>query len=151
MNRLFWNVTYNDPGRWRDVYAISGPRLGWFQGIRATFGGFAVGSPKLKLERIDGIAELQAMRDPLNDRTDINFLRTKGGLIAFTKVRLEVYAIPFRNAEWQIEHHADTANHARLDVLIQRENESMRLVMVGAPSTASRMLRWLDRVARADL
>jgi len=148
MNNRFWNVTYNDPGRWRDVYAISGPRLSWVEGFSDTLKGFPVGSPKLELKGIDGLTELQNLRAGLNDRTHINFLRTKGGLIAFTKVRLEVYAIPIRNTEWRVERIIDASNCVQLVMHIQRDGVTMRLMMAGATSTVSRMQIWLQRADR---
>ena len=33
---MVWNVTYNDPGRWREVYAVAGPKWGWLEGLIAT-------------------------------------------------------------------------------------------------------------------
>jgi len=148
MNNRFWNVTYNDPGRWRDVYAISGPRLSWGEGFAATLKGHPLGSPKLELAGIDGLTELQNLRAELNDRTHVNFLRTKGGLIAFTKVRLEVYAIPIRNSEWRIERITDTNYGEQLVMHIQRDGVTMRLMMAGATSTLSRMQIWLERADR---
>jgi len=149
MNHGFWNVTYNDPGRWREVYGISGPRLSWREGIQATLKGFPLGSPKLDLERIEGLPELQALRDALNDRTDINFLRTEAGLIAFTKVRLEVYAIPIQNGEWHVEFIDEVANRAQIVLHVQRDGAAKQLVMAGAASTVSRMADWLERAARS--
>ena len=93
---MYWNVTYNDPNRWKAVYKASGGRLPWWRGVRETFAGLPVGSPKLDLVRVEGITELQELRADLSERTAINFSRTTAGLIAFTKVRLEVYAVPMR-------------------------------------------------------
>ena len=99
--KMHWNVTYNDPNRWNEVYAICGTQWSWRQGIRQAWSGQPLGSPKLDLLQVKGIIELQAMRDELNHRTPINFLRTTKGVIAFTKVRLEVYAIPIEESELQ--------------------------------------------------
>ena len=44
---MYWNVTYNDPNRWKAVYKASGGRLPWWRGVRETFAGLPVGSPKL--------------------------------------------------------------------------------------------------------
>ena len=57
--------------------------------------------PKLDLVRVEGITELQELRADLSERTagPSIFSRTAAGLIAFTKVRLEVYAVPMRWSE----------------------------------------------------
>ena len=31
---MYWNVTYNDPNRWKAVYEASGGRLPWWRGVR---------------------------------------------------------------------------------------------------------------------
>ena len=33
---MVWNVTYNDPARWREVYGVAGPKWGWLEGLIAT-------------------------------------------------------------------------------------------------------------------
>lgn len=145
-HRFFWNVTYNDPGRWQEVYAQSGPRLGWLAGMRATLAGFPVGSPKMVLERVEGLEELQAMHDAVHDRTPINFLRTQHGVVAFTKVRLEVYAIPMRTTEWEIDSPVDRDGRTVLHVGFQRDGRKIRLTMSGSTAQTSAMHRWLQRV-----
>ena len=42
---MYWNVTYNDPNRWKAVYEASGGRLPWWRGVRETFAGLPVGPP----------------------------------------------------------------------------------------------------------
>ena len=32
---MYWNVTYNDPNRWKAVYKASGGRLPWWRGVLA--------------------------------------------------------------------------------------------------------------------
>ena len=45
---------------------------------------------------MEGITELQELREDLSERTAINFSRTSAVDCLHTKVRLEVYAIPMR-------------------------------------------------------
>ena len=99
---MHWNVTYNDPNRWKEVHAICGPKWPWMDAMRQTLKGRPLGSPKLDLVGLEGLSDLQSMRDDLTHRTPVNFQRTQGGVMAFTKVRLEVYAIPIRRQE--LEH-----------------------------------------------
>ena len=140
---MYWNVTYNDPNRWKAVYEVSGGRLPWWRGVRETFAGLPVGSPKLDLVRVEGITELQELREDLSERTAINFSRTAAGLIAYTKVRLEVYAVPMCWSEqlncWQ---------EGALVVQFQRGAESVRLHMQGSASDEANFRAWFARVAQ---
>ena len=140
---MFWNVTYNDPNRWKAVYEASGGKLSWWRGVRETFGGLPVGSPKLDLIRVEGITELQELRQGLSERTAINFSRTSAGLIAYTKVRLEVYAIPMRWSE-QLIHSQEGA----LVVQFQRGSEIIRLHMKGSASAEANFRAWFARAAQ---
>ena len=140
---MYWNVTYNDPNRWKAVYEASGGRLPWWRGVRETFAGLPMGSPKLDLVRVEGITELQELREDLSERTAINFSRTAAGLIAYTKVRLEVYAVPMCWSEqlncWQ---------EGALVVQFQRGAESVRLHMQGSASDEANFRAWFARVAQ---
>ena len=69
---------------------------------------------------MEGITELQELRADLSERTAINFSRTAAGLIAFTKVRLEVYAVPMRWSEQLI-----CSQEGALVVQFQRGAESV--------------------------
>jgi hypothetical protein len=140
---MYWNVTYNDPNRWKAVCEASGGRLPWWRGVRETFAGLPVGSPKLDLVRVEGITELQELRADLSERTAINFSRTAAGLIAFTKVRLEVYAVPMRWSEQLI-----CSQEGALGVQFQRGAESVRLHMQGSASAAANFQAWFARAAQ---
>ena len=140
---MYWNVTYNDPNRWKAVYKASGGRLPWWRGVRETFAGLPVGSPKLDLVRVEGISELQELRADLSERTAINFSRTTAGLIAYTKVRLEIYAVPMRWSEQLI-----CSKEAALVVQFQRGAESVRLHMQGSASAEANFRSWFTRAAQ---
>ena len=140
---MFWNVTYNDPNRWKAVYEAGGGRLPWWTGVRETFRGLPVGSPKLDLIRVEGITELQELRQGLSERTAINFSRTSAGLIAYTKVRLEVYAIPMRWNEQLV-----CSQEGAVVVQFQRGAESVRLHMLGSASAGANFRAWFARAAQ---
>lgn len=139
---MHWNVTYNDPNRWKEVHAFAGPRLPWCKGIRETVAGRSLGSPKLDLVHITGIPELQALRDGLSERTAINFLRTAEGLIAFTKVRLEVYAIPIH---WNEA--VSCTQQGDLTVAFERDGHRVELFMRGSKSAEARFRNWFEQAA----
>lgn len=88
----YWNLTYNDPGRWAEVHAISGAPLNFFQSIKA--GG--TGSPRAVLVK-SGISELDELLAATSVIKYCNFERTANGMVMYVRVRLEVYGIPFRN------------------------------------------------------
>ena len=145
--KMHWNVTYNDPNRWNEVYAICGMRWSWRQGIRQAWSGQPLGSPKLDLRQVKGIDELQAMRDELIHRTPVNFLRTTKGLIAFTKVRLEVYAIPIGESELQrleVIENQEEPGTSTLVLEFLREAQSVQFFMQGPSAAVIRMEAWLS-------
>ncbi len=88
----YWNLTYNDPGRWAEVHAISGTPLNFFQSIKA--GG--TGSPRAILSK-SGNLELDELLESTSVIKYCNFERTSNGMIMYVRVRLEVYGIPLRN------------------------------------------------------
>lgn len=139
---MFWNVTYNDPNRWKAVYEAAGPRISGWQGICETLRGRPVGSPKLDLLVLDGIPELESMQQGVNERMPINFQRTRAGLVAYTKVRLEVYAIPFR---WN-EGVQCTPNGA-LEVQFCRDDREVRLAMRGSNAVEKNFRSWFAHAA----
>lgn len=145
--KMHWNVTYNDPNRWNEVYAVCGARWSWRQGIHQAWSGQPLGSPKLDLRQVKGIDELQAMRDVLNHRTPVNFLRTTKGLIAFTKVRLEVYAIPIGESELQrleVIENQEEPGTSTLVLEFLREAQSVQFFMQGPSAAVIRMEAWLS-------
>lgn len=106
----FWNLTYNDPDRWREVYEISGKPAGFWKAIRSG----ATGSPRGVIKTCSS----NEMNDLLGATSAIkycNFQSTEAGAILFVRVRLEVYGLPIRrktihsiefseskeNASWQ--------------------------------------------------
>ena len=137
-----WNVTYNDPNRWKAVFDAAGPRLTWCQGIRETLRGRPVGSPKLDLLSVEGIPELEELRRTINERTVVNFQRTQGGLVAYTKVRLEVYAIPFRWSEG-----VRCTSEGPLELRFLRENREVRLAMRASRSVEKNVRSWFAKAA----
>ena len=140
---MYWNVTYNDPNRWKAVHEASGGRLPWWRGVRETFAGLPVGSPRLDLVRVEGITELQELREDLSERTAINFSRTSAGLIAYTKVRLEVYAIPMRWNEQLV-----CSQEGAVVVQFQRGTEPVRLHMQGSAAAVANFRAWFARAAQ---
>ncbi len=140
---MHWNVTYNDPNRWKEVYAVGGARLPWWSGIRETLQGLPVGSPKLDLIEVQGIEALQALREALSERTQVNFLRTSAGLIAFTKVRLEVYAVPMC---WSEE--LTCTKEGALIVHFERNGQPVALHMKASASAEAKFRMWFERARR---
>lgn len=95
-----WNLTYNDPGRWNEVESISGKRFSAWQGILQTLKGQPLGSIPTVLLGCSGLPSFEALLTSPSSRKGLNFERTTEGVIAFFKVRLELYGIPFRRGEW---------------------------------------------------
>jgi hypothetical protein len=144
---MHWNVTYNDPNRWNAVLAVSGPKWPWWDGILQSLKGNPLGSPKMDLVGLDGLQELQALRDELTHRTPVNFLRTTGGIVAFTKVRLEVYAIPIKRQELlhlKSDRSAEGADRSVLMLSFARHGNEVKLTMEGPSSASLRMEKWLN-------
>lgn len=139
---MFWNVTYNDANRWKEVHALAGPRVSWWSGIRETLAGRPVGSPKLDLAHISGIPALQSLREELSERTSVNFLRTAEGLIAFTKVRLEVYAVPMHWNEG-----VKCTDQGPLQVAFERAGTRVELTMHASASEVARFRKWFAQAA----
>ena len=141
---MVWNVTYNDPGRWREVYAVAGPKWGWLEGLIATLKGRPIGSPKLHLEAVEGLPELEHGGTDQQQLTPINFQRTRTGAVAYTKVRLEVYGIPFRWDEVQsIPRQAPGSEGARLVLAFKRQDRVITLTLSGSQRAVVRMESWL--------
>ena len=79
---MLWNLTYADPDRWQEVYAISG---------KPSHGGSA-GSPRMRL--LDGPGPVSDMIEETSDVKWANLQRTQAGAILYFRVRLEVYGLP---------------------------------------------------------
>ena len=141
---MVWNVTYNDPGRWREVYVVAGPKWGWMEGLIATVKGCPIGSPKLHLESVDGLLELEHGGANQQQLTPINFQRTRAGAVAYSKVRLEVYGIPFRWDEVQsTERRTPMSGSPRMDLVFKREDRMVTLTLSGSQRAIARMEAWL--------
>ena len=87
----FWNLTYNDPDRWREVYAISGDPHGFWKALRNG----ASGSPRGVITNTSS-EEINELISATSAIKYCNFQRTDSGAILFVRVRLEVYGIPLR-------------------------------------------------------
>lgn len=108
----YWNLTYNDPKRWQEVYAICGKPLSLWQSIR--LGGS--GSPRGFLLNAPG--DIQDLIDETSNIKYCNVQRMDAGGLLYFKVRLEVYGIPFSSETvLRVEHFKapNTDTHA-LDV-----------------------------------
>ncbi|MDE0979689.1 MAG: hypothetical protein OSA78_06830 [Flavobacteriales bacterium] len=142
----FWNLTYNDPNRWREVEAICGRRLTAWQGMRQSFKGRAIGSPRVTLIACSGNADLEAIMESQSERHIINFEQTSGGTIAYFKVRLELYGIPFRRGEWigSQQVHSDGSLSA-YDLIFQREDVTFVFQTNAPKSTIIQLQGWLDQ------
>ena len=88
---MLWNLTYADPDRWAEVYAISGKPLPWWK---------KSGSPRLRL--LDGSAEVQTLVGETVDVKWANLQRTRSGAILYFRVRLEVYGVPWNRGDIQV-------------------------------------------------
>ena len=145
---MVWNVTYNDPGRWREVHAVAGPKWGWLEGLIATVKGCPIGSPKLHLEAVDGLPKLEHGGADQQQLTPINFQRTRAGAVAYTKVRLEVYGIPFRWDEVQsTPRQAPGSRGSRIELSFQRKDRVVTLTLSGSQRAIARMEAWLTMAA----
>lgn len=141
---MVWNVTYNDPGRWREVYGVAGPKWGWMEGLIATVKGCPIGSPKLYLESVDGLPELEHGGAGQQQLTPINFQRTQAGAVAYSKVRLEVYGIPFRWEEVQsTERRMPMSGRPRMELVFKREDHRVTFTLSGSQRAIARMEAWL--------
>jgi hypothetical protein len=88
-----WNLTYNDPGRWSEVHAISGMPLGFWASVKA--GG--TGSPRAEL--VGGSDEVAQLVGAESARTACNFERTERGAILYFRSRLEVFGAPLQRGD----------------------------------------------------
>ena len=90
---MLWNLTYADPDRWQEVYAISGQPLPWWK---------PAGSPRMRL--LDGPDPVATMIEETSDLKWANLQRTRAGAILYFRVRLEVYGMPCasESTQWQL-------------------------------------------------
>ncbi len=88
-----WNLTYNDPGRWEEVYAVCGRPLSFWQSVK--MGGS--GSPRGVLVAAPGF-----LGEQLNETSYVkycNVQRMDGGGLLYCKIRLEVYGLPLAKGD----------------------------------------------------
>ncbi len=110
---MLWNLTYADPDRWAEVYAISGKPLPWWK---------KSGSPRLRL--LDGSAEVQALVGETSDVKWANLQRTQLGAILYFRVRLEVYGVPWNRGDIQV---AWAALDADLTIHLRSKDQNVEL------------------------
>ena len=117
---MFWNLTYADPDRWKEVYAISGQPLPWWK---------RSGSPRMRLTHgPQAIVELIAQT---SDVKWANFQRTQAGGILYFRVRLEVYGIPLASGKtrWFVD-----AEGKPPQLVFQGNIGSIHLELTSAPT-----------------
>ena len=85
----FWNLTYNDPGRWAEVHAISGKPLNFWETLKS--GGS--GSPRGVMLTFPGG---DGLLTETSNMKYCNAQRMRSGVVLYFKVRLEVYGIPLQ-------------------------------------------------------
>lgn len=88
-----WNLTYNDAGRWDEVYSICGRPLSFWQTVKK--GGS--GSPRGVLVAAPGV--LGELLDETSYVKYCNVQRMSDGVLVYCKVRLEVYGIPVHRSQ----------------------------------------------------
>lgn len=89
----YWNLTYNVPDRWEEVYAICGRPLSFWETVK--MGGS--GSPRGVLVGVPG--ELGELLSETSYVKYCNVQRMSDGGLIYCKVRLEVYGIPVNRAD----------------------------------------------------
>lgn len=91
---MLWNLTYADPDRWKEVYAICGPPLPWWK---------RSGSPRMRL--LQGPPQIDRLLGETSDIKWANLQRTQAGGILYFRVRLEVYGVPFAASRtaWSVD------------------------------------------------
>ena len=80
---MLWNLTYADPDRWNEVYAIAGKPLPWWK---------RSGTPRMRLRQ--GPRPVNDLIEETSDVKWANLQRTQSGAIVYFRVRLEVYGMP---------------------------------------------------------
>ena len=102
----------------------------------------------LHLEDVDGLPELEHGGTDQQQLTPINFQRTRLGAVAYTKVRLEVYGIPFCWDEVQsTPRQAPGSDGSRIELSFQRKDRVVTLTLSGSQRAIARMESWLTMAA----
>ena len=118
---MLWNLTYADPDRWKEVYAISGPPLPWWK---------RSGSPRMRL--MQGPPPVSERLDETSDIKWANLQRTQSGAILYFRVRLEVHGMPCagETTSWSLNDSGDspilTLHHPKGPVLLELNSEPSR-------------------------
>ena len=117
---MLWNLTYADPDRWQEVYAISGKPLPWWK---------RAGSPRMRL--LEGPGPVSAMIEETSDVKWANLQRTQAGVILYFRVRLEVYGLPCAAAQtqWHLQ-----VSGERTELHLHHEAGLVRLGLSSTPS-----------------
>ena len=111
---MLWNLTYADPERWKEVYAVSGPPLPWWK---------RSGSSRMRL--MQGPQPVGELLEETSDIKWANLQRTQAGAILYFRVRLEVYGVPFAASRtaWSVDASVArptlTLHHAKGPVLLE--------------------------------
>ena len=117
---MLWNLTYADPDRWQEVYAISGKPLAWWK---------RAGSPRMRL--LEGPGPVSAMIEETSDVKWANLQRTQAGAILYFRVRLEVYGLPCaaEKTQWRFQ-----VSGERTELHLHYEAGLVRLGLSSTPS-----------------
>lgn len=117
---MLWNLTYADPDRWQEVYAISGKPLPWWK---------RAGSPRMRL--LEGPSPVSDMIEETSNVKWANLQRTQSGAILYFRVRLEVYGMPCASAQthWQIH-----ASEGQRELHLHHAQGLVRLGLSSTPS-----------------
>jgi hypothetical protein len=118
--QMLWNLTYADPDRWQEVYAISGKPLPWWK---------RAGSPRMRL--LDGPDPVLAMIEETSDVKWANLQRTQAGAILYFRVRLEVFGMPCASTQTQWQIHV---SDQRIELHLHHEAGLVRLGLSSMPS-----------------
>lgn len=86
----YWNLSYNDPGRWAEVHAVSGTPLKLMETL---FSGGA-GSPRGIL--VSASDPVGGLLKESHSNVYCNFQRTRNGGILYFRIRLETMGVPIR-------------------------------------------------------
>ena len=117
-----------------------------WQGIRESIKGRPIGSPRATLIACSGNGALEDILESQSERRIINFEQTSEGVIAYFKVRLELYGIPFRRGEWiggqQVHRDGSLSTH---DLKFHREGVAFVFQTDAPESTITQLQGWLDQ------
>ena len=136
---MLWNLTYADPERWKEVYAISGHPLPWWK---------KSGSPRMRL--MQGPQPVSELLEETSDIKWANLQRTQAGAILYFRVRLEMYGMPCagETTSWSLNDSGErpilTLHHSVSPVLLELNSTPSRgfltlLEQAFGPQTVSKV------------